>query len=93
VNFITRPSLHLTKLHQDLLGIRQQGALKEAEREVLFEALQDDDVLAIHGVGGLPPLTLLFHPKAGQHPPHLRDFRLPPLSIRHLHGRPRSSIT
>lgn len=24
--------------------------------------------------------------KAGEHPPHLRDLRLPPLSIRHLHA-------
>src|SRR5262249_24378521 len=85
------PGLHLTELHQHLLGVLQQGALKEAQPEVLFEALHDDDVLPIHRVGGFTPLTLLLHRKAGEHPPHLRDLRLPPLSIRHLHASTSSS--
>src|SRR6185437_11595226 len=33
------PGLHLTELHQYFLGILQQGALKETQPEVLFEAL------------------------------------------------------
>src|SRR6185312_3662822 len=46
-----------------------------------------DDVLSIHRVGGLSPLTLLLHRKAGEHPPHRRDLCLPPISIRHFHTR------
>src|SRR5262249_44755121 len=67
------------------LGVLQQGALKKAQPEVLLEALQDDDVLPIHRIGGLAPLTLLLHREAGEHPPHLRDLRVPTLAIRHLH--------
>src|SRR5438876_9418860 len=81
VNFIT-PGVRLAELHQHLLRILQQGALKEAPPEVLFEAPDDDDVLSIQRVGGLIPLTLLLHCKAGEHSPHRRDLCLPPLSIR-----------
>src|SRR5204863_882087 len=80
------PGVHLAELHEHLLGVLQQGALKEGQPKVLLEALHDDDVLLIDRVGGLTPLTLLLHRKAGEHPPHLRDLRLPPLSIRHLHA-------
>ncbi len=37
-------------------------------------------------VAPLPPRRLL-HRQAGEYPPHLRDLRLPPLSIGHLHAR------
>src|SRR6185437_11137562 len=78
--------LYSPELHQHPFGVLQQSALKEAEREVLFEPLHDDDVLSIHGVGRLSPLALFGHPKAGEHPSHRRDLRLPAVSIRHLHA-------
>ena len=74
------PRLHLTELHEELLRILQQRALEEAKREVLLEALQDHDVLAIHGEGGLAPLALLLHRQRGEDLSHRRDLRLPPRS-------------
>jgi hypothetical protein len=40
------------ELYQHLLRILQQGALKEAQREVRLEALHDDDVLPVDREGG-----------------------------------------
>src|ERR1017187_3833354 len=82
-----RPSLKeklaccLPQLHQQLLRVFQQCSLKEPQRKILLEPLQDDDILPIHRVGGLPPFALVLPRKAGEHPPHLLDLRLPPLPI------------
>src|SRR5262245_19034452 len=51
--------LNLPELHQQLLRVLQQRALKEAQRAIFFEALNDDNVFSIHCVAGLPPLALL----------------------------------
>src|SRR5436190_1817263 len=51
--------LNLPELHQQPLRVLQQRTLKEAQRAIFFEALNDDNVFSIHGVAGFPPLALL----------------------------------
>src|SRR5262249_28839053 len=78
--------LDLPELHQQLLRVLQQRTLKEAQRAIFFEALNDDDVFSIHCVAGLSPLALLSQVKPRQDPLQLRNLGPPPLSIRHLHA-------
>src|SRR5690349_874697 len=51
--------LNLSELDQQLLWVLQQRTLKEAQRAIVFEALNDDEVFPIHCVAGLSPLALL----------------------------------
>lgn len=37
--------------------MKEQRPLKEAQRAIVFEALNDDDVFSIHRVAGLSPLA------------------------------------
>src|SRR5262249_25631000 len=83
--------LNLPEPHQQLLRVLQQGALKETQRAVFLEALNDDDVLPLQRVAGLSPLALHFQIKSGQGPLQLGNLGPPPLSIRHLHAAPRLS--
>src|SRR3981081_472764 len=78
----------LPELHQQLLRVLQQRTLKEAQRAIFFEALNDDDVFSVHCVAGLSPLALLSQVKPRQDPLQLGNLSLPPLSIRHLHAAP-----
>src|SRR5581483_2518845 len=80
--------LNLSEPDQQLLAVLQQRTLEEAQRAILLEALNDDDVVSVDRVTGLSPLALLRQVKSRQELLQRRDLSLPPFSICHLHAAP-----